>query len=140
MNKQKREILFEKARKAALNADFHGQHVGCVITYKGIPIATGSCSEKTHPNQKVYNEYRKPQLNQELLPKVHAEIAALNKIRYMDLNPKKLAIYTYRTRKDQQYGMARPCKSCLIAIKDMGIRDIYYTTNNGYAHEVLDLE
>lgn len=43
----------------------------------------------------------------------------------------------YRIRKDQPFGLARPCSSCMAAIRDLGIRDIYYTTNDGYAYERL---
>ena len=100
MNKKK-EVIFKKARLAALDSDFHRQHVGCVITYKGMPISTGSCSEKTHPYQKIYNEYRQPPDDSEWIPKIHAEISALSKIKDLNLNPKKLAVYTYRIRKDQ---------------------------------------
>ena len=35
-------------------------------------------------------------------------------------------------------GMARPCASCMQAIKDLGIREIYYTTNDGYSYEKLE--
>ena len=127
MNKKK-EVIFKKARLAALDSDFHRQHVGCVITYKG------------HPYQKIYNEYRQPPDDNEWIPKVHAEISALSKIKDLNLNPKKLAVYTYRIRKDQKFGMARPCPACINAIIDMGIKHIYYSTNDGYAHEILNLK
>ncbi len=32
-------------------------------------------------------------------------------------------------------GMARPCPACMAAIKELGIKNIYYTTDNGYAYE-----
>lgn len=31
--------------------------------------------------------------------------------------------------------MARPCPACMSAIKELGIKNIYYTTDNGYAYE-----
>lgn len=31
-----------------------------------------------------------------------------------------------------------PCPSCMAAIKDLGIRHIYYTTNDGYAYEEVE--
>lgn len=34
--------------------------------------------------------------------------------------------------------MARPCASCMQAIKDLGIREIYYTTNDGYSYEKIE--
>lgn len=49
-----------------------------------------------------------------------------------------MKLYIYRTRKDIVCGMARPCASCMQAIKDLGIREIYYTTNDGYSYEKLE--
>ena len=46
--------------------------------------------------------------------------------------------YIYGIRKDQPCGMADPCPSCMAAIRDLGIRDIYYTTNDGYVYERLE--
>ena len=34
-------------------------------------------------------------------------------------------------------GIARPCPSCMAAIRDIGIRDVYYTTDDGFAYERL---
>lgn len=67
--------------------------------------------------------------------KLHAEINCLNSIRHMDINFSKVKLYIYRSRCDQEYGMSRPCPSCMAAIKDLGIRHIYYTTNDGFAYE-----
>ena len=49
-----------------------------------------------------------------------------------------MKLYIYRIRKDQPFGIARPCPSCMAAIRDLGIRDIYYTTNDGYVCERLE--
>ena len=54
------------------------------------------------------------------------------------INFSKVKLYVYRTRCDQEYGIARPCPSCMAAIRDLGIRHIYYTTNNGYAYEEVE--
>ena len=73
-----------------------------------------------------------------MLPKLHAEINCLNQIRHLDINFSQVKLYIYRIRKDQPFGLSRPCLSCMAAIKDLGIRDIYYTTNDGYAYEKLE--
>ena len=70
--------------------------------------------------------------------KLHAEINCLNQIRHLDINFSKVKLYIYRIRKDQPFGMARPCPSCMAAIKDLGIKNIYYTTNDGYSYERLE--
>lgn len=73
-----------------------------------------------------------------MLPKLHAEINCLNSIRYLDINFSKVKLYIYRIRNDQPFGLSRPCPSCMAAIKDLGIKDLYYTTNDGYAHERIE--
>lgn len=127
---------FDKTRQAALISDFHKIHIGCVAVYQGTVIGIGCNCNKTHPMQKKYNKYRKS--SDELLPKLHAEINCINSIKYLDINFSKVKLYIYRIRKDRPYGLARPCPSCMAAIKDLGIRDIYYTTNDGYVYEQLE--
>lgn len=69
---------------------------------------------------------------------MHAEIHCLNVIRNMDINFAKVKLYIYRIRKDQEFGLAKPCATCMAAIKDLGIRQIYYTTDDGYVFEKLE--
>ena len=127
---------FKKARQIANISDYKKQHVGCVAVYQGQVIGLGCNCNKTHPMQKFYNKYRMP--SDYMLPKLHAEISCINQIKHLDINFSKVKLYIYRIRKDQPFGLARPCPSCMAAIKDLGIRDIYYTTNDGYAYEKLD--
>lgn len=125
---------FQKAHQIATISDYKKTHVGCVAVYQGQVIGLGCNCNKTHPVQKKYNRYRKDLM----LPKLHAEISCLNQIKHLDINFSKVKLYIYRIRKDQPFGMARPCPSCMAAIRDLGIRNIYYTTNDGYAHEKLE--
>lgn len=127
---------FDKARQVATVSDFYKIHIGCVAVYKGNIIGIGCNCNKTHPIQKKYNRYRKQ--SNSMLPKLHAEINCINQIRNLDINFSKVYLYIYRIRRDQPFGMSRPCPSCMAAIKDLGIRNIYYTTNDGYAYEQLD--
>lgn len=127
---------FNKARQIAGISDFKKIHIGCVAVYQGQVIGLGCNANKTHPMQKFYNRYRQQPDN--LLPKLHAEISCLNQIKHLNINFTKVKLYIYRIRKDQPYGMARPCPSCMAAIKDLGIRNVYYTTDAGYAYEKLE--
>ena len=127
---------FNKARQVANISDYKKQHVGCVAVYQGQVIGLGCNTNKTHPIQKFYNKYRMP--SDYMLPKLHAEISCINQIKHLDINFSKVKLYIYRIRKDQPFGLSRPCLSCMAAIKDLGIRDIYYTTNDGYAYEKLE--
>lgn len=127
---------FSKARQAALISDYRKTHIGCVAVYHGSIIGMGCNCNKTHPVQKFYNKYR--ETRDELLPKLHAEINCINQIKNYDINFQKVKLYIYRIRKDRPFGISRPCPSCMAAIKDLGIRDIYYTSNDGYVHERIE--
>jgi len=127
---------FDKARKTANISDYHKIHIGCVAVYHGSIIGIGCNCNKTHPIQKKYNKYRKS--SGSMLPKLHAEISCINSIKNLDVNFGKVKLYIYRIRRDQPFGLSRPCSSCMAAIKDLGIKDIYYTTNDGYVHERIE--
>lgn len=127
---------FKKAKKIASISDFSKTHIGCIAVYQGNIIGMGCNTNKTHPMQKYYNRYR--EYSEKFTPKLHAEINCINQAKHLDVNFSKVKLYIYRIRKDQPFGMARPCPSCMAAIKDLGIRDIYYTTNDGYVHERIE--
>lgn len=128
-----------KAKRIADISDFEKQNIGCVAVYKGDIISVGYNSNRTHPMQKYYNKYREIKYKQdEMLPKLHAEINCLNSIKMLDIDFSRVKLYIYRKRRDQEYGLARPCPSCMRAIMDLGILDIYYTTNYGFCHEKVN--
>lgn len=127
---------FNKARQTALISDYKKQHIGCIAVYQRQVIGLGCNCNKTHPIQKYYNQYRKK--SDSMPPKLHAEINCINQIRHLDINFSKVKLYIYRIRKNQSFGLSRPCPSCMAAIKDLGIRDIYYTSNDGYIYERIE--
>lgn len=131
------ERLFTKAKQAALQSDYHKEHVGYIAVYQGKIIGVGYNSEKTHPIQYHYNKYRNNDRYEFFVPKLHAEINCINSIRHLDINSQKVKLYIYRVLTDKPYGISRPCPSCMAAIKDFGIRNIYYTTDDGYAYEKI---
>lgn len=128
--------FFRKARQAAAISDYPKVHIGCVAVYQGQVISIGCNCNKTHPIQKYYNRYREN--DDTLLPKLHAEINCINSIKNLDINFSKVKLYIYRIRNDKQFGMSRPCPSCMVAIRDLGIKDIFYTSDTGYAYERLE--
>lgn len=130
---------FNKAKSVAAISDYHKFHIGCIAIYQGIIIGIGCNTNKTHPMQKYYNKYRDSwNKDGNIPPSLHAEINCLNSIRHLNINFSKAKLYIYRIRKDQPFGLARPCPSCMAAIKDLGIKEIYYTTNDGYSYEKLE--
>lgn len=131
--------LFKAARECSFKSDYSGcgrARIGCVFAYKGTILAKGFNSDKTHSTQAKYNKWRYKDSGNKYLPsKVHSEIAALNKVKYLDIDFSKAHLYIYRELRDGKLGMARPCPACMAAIKEMGIKNIHYTTDCGFAAE-----
>lgn len=133
--------MFNDARKEAEKSTFDRFHVGAVIAYKHRIIGRGHNSDKTNPKQKIYNtRYRK--FNNDgggaIKHSLHAEICCLNSVPYpvgKDVDWSKASIYIYRICPGKPNGMgnSRPCSACMNAIKDVGIKNIYYSDDLGYS-------
>lgn len=135
---------FELARKEAMNSTYDGFKLGCVLVYKGHVVSSGHNSNKTSPMQKYYNQkYRKFKYNgKPIRHSMHAEIATLSSIPYpidQQIDYSKAKIYLFRIAPGLRLsqGMSRPCAGCMAALRDKGIRDVYYSTEDGFAHERL---
>lgn len=137
MNKR----YFKFAREASKKATYQGSHhfspaIGAVAVYKGSIVATAWNTDKTSPLQAKYNVYRFRDSN--TLDKAHAEMCLIQKLRWKfgdSIDWSKVHIYIYREYKDGSLGPSRPCPSCLALIKELGIKRIAYTTEDGYAEE-----
>lgn len=131
--------LFKLARECSFKSDYSGggrARIGAVISYKGTVLAKGFNTDRTHTDQAKYNKWRYKECGNNYLPsKNHAEMMALSKIKYLDIDFSKVHIYVYRELRDGKLGMARPCPACMAAIKRLGIKHIHYTTDSGYAAE-----
>lgn len=138
MNKHK--YYFKKAKEISNLSDFNKIHIGCIAIYKNVILAHGYNTNKTNPLQKEYNQYRNLDWNGiEPKAKIHAEMACILKIKNLDIDFSKVKLYVYREDMNKKLANCRPCKACERAMKDIGIKEIYYTTPNGYRHEVLDI-
>ena len=111
--------------------------VGCIAVYKGTILAKGWNTERTHTAQMRYNYLRFQSSDKYYPHKLHAEQSVISKIKYLDIDFSKVVLYVYREYTDGAPAMARCCKSCFAAAKDLGIGTIVYTTENGYAIEKL---
>ena len=137
----KRDIAFlKKAGKISQASDFDRVHIGCIAVDKNISVACGFNTYKTHPMQREYDKYRDLNTSDKVsnLHAMHAEMMCLNALRGSNIRLDKVKLYIYRSMISKPFGMARPCKACMKRIKDMGIKHIYYTTDDGYAYEYLD--
>lgn len=136
MNKR----YFKFAREASMRATYTGSHrfspmIGACAVYKGTIIATAWNTNKTSPLQARYNVYR---FVADTPDKAHAEVSLIQKIRWKfgdSLDWSKVHIYLYREYKNGMLAPSRCCPSCLALLKELGIRKIFYTTEDGYVEE-----
>jgi tRNA(Arg) A34 adenosine deaminase TadA len=104
--------------------------IGSAIVKGNYVIAEGFNKRKTHTFQHTQN---KKTLYTAPVPNLHAEIDALIHSRYNDLTG--CEIFVYREVTGGELGNCRPCKACMGALKDAGVKHLYYTTENGYYYE-----
>ena len=126
---------FAVATALAKVSTHHKAKLGAAIVSDREVISTATNVAKSHPIQRKYNYFRNMEgdNHQHFL---HAEINAI--IRVQDKRRLKGAsIYVGRVCKDRVFAMARPCPACMKAIVDFGIKNIFYTTELGYAQEVI---
>lgn len=107
--------------------------IGAAIINGNYVISEGHNKTKTHTFQHLHNRkylnYNAP------APRIHAEVDALIYSRYNDLSG--CEIFVYREMADGTLGNCRPCPACMGALKDAGIKHIYYTSEQGYHYEKL---
>ena len=126
---------FDAAKAVSKLSDFKKVQIGAVAVYGHRMISTGCNTVRGCPLQKKYNTYRFDEPSEH---SGHAELMCLKPlIGRNDIDFTRLSLYVYREYKDGSLALSRPCKSCMALIKDLGIRKIYYTTHEGYAHEEL---
>ena len=129
--------FFERAAQVANDSQFDVFHVGCIAVLKNKIIAASANKLKTHPTQAMYDKYRFSDTSYlKNMHTLHAEIACISQIK-QDISYKDLELYIVRLKKSGGYGLARPCSSCMPFIIDKGIQRIYYSTNYGFANELL---
>jgi len=121
---------FELAESVAKLSDYPRIKIGSVLVKNKDVVSVGQNMLKTHPTQHRYNKclpYDMP------IDHVHSEINCLSKARPDLLRGSTL--YVFRRDRNGNIAMCRPCNACMQAIRDAGIKDLYYTTQYGYNYE-----
>jgi deoxycytidylate deaminase len=109
------KICIEEAKKS-----IHHCRVGAVIFSNKRIISKG----RNHP-QKATRNITKKFIRWKNT--VHAEVDAIIKARR---SLKGMSIIVIRINKKEEMKLAKPCRYCLMYIDYVGIKNIYYSTNN----------
>lgn len=125
------------ARHACYYSDNKRARVGCVLIYHGKVLSVGwNLEDKEHPMQKQMNALRGFDPNASgQRSTLHAEMSACLKVRHYDIDWNKVSMFVYRIKKDGTRALSRPCQACAGYAKELGIRNIYYSTDDGYGYE-----
>jgi len=95
------------------------QRLGCVIVSRNTLVSFGfNKMFKTHPKARHYP-----------FPYLHAELVALINANRADLN--RATAYIGRVRRISPMGMAYPCLCCKNMFQEFGIKDFYFTKDDG---------
>ena len=132
----KTEIAYFNAAKAVSKLSNHKHKLGCIVVNKHRIISSGYNSmDKFHRLQAQLD--KEVFTNSECLGPKHAEFSALLPLMYPSCDLSKATIFIYREHKDGSPALARPCSRCMKLIKNLNIKKIKYTTEDGYAVEYI---
>lgn len=126
MSSYRHKKFFDCAYSVALSGpgvggrNRHTFKLGAVIVdRKRVVMARFNCL-KTHTKLRSYSPW----------PYLHAESYAILSLGLENCNNKTM--YVVRVRSDGSIGLALPCSSCMALIKAVGIREVFYSTYEGY--------
>jgi deoxycytidylate deaminase len=123
----KPNYLYNTAFKLAETSTYGRFRLGAIIAKKNKIVSMGTNQKKSHPLQAKYAT--RPHLEAWL----HAEIHSLSLARVEDLLDAD--IYVSRILKNGTLGNSRPCSGCLKAIKDYGLRGMYFYEDDAVHYE-----
>ena len=104
----------------------HYNKVGAIITRGRRVISIGINKNKSH--RKQINHH-----TDVIGSKIHAELDAVIKAPYFLLEGSD--IYVVRLLRNNNMGLARPCKSCIIILRQYKIKHMIYSINEGWKKE-----
>lgn len=132
----KKERSYFNAAKAMSQMSNHRCHVGSVLVM-GHKIVGSGCNSSTKCHR-VQAEIDQRRYGVICSGKVHAEVDTLIPFLKKREDLSSATLYIYREKRDGSIGMARPCVGCMEIIKQCGIKKIAYSTDDGFAKEILE--
>lgn len=126
--------FFRLASLASESSSYPKLHIGAVIVSGNKLVSVGANKWRTHTKQKKYTPYRYNTVWEadEDVGRCHAEMDAIIRAGRSDLSG--ATIYVYRQDMNGHLAESKPCGACMQAIKEAGIRDVFYTSRDGYNH------
>lgn len=133
------------AKAASSMSDFSRSRLGAVLMYKGKVVSVGWNSTKTSPVQKRVNVERGYDVESSTCS-LHAEISCLNRAKawyreeyrdWTDEEFSRMKMFVWREKKENiegrvvsKAGLAKPCKACMRALREAGIREVWWSSGD----------
>jgi deoxycytidylate deaminase len=76
----------------------------------------------------IYNRSDSISRRYALLRSIHSEINCLATATHRNREIRGSVMYVCRIRKDGSYGLSRPCRGCMEALRDLGVKRVVYST------------
>lgn len=127
---------YDLARQASLKSDFGRCETGAVAIYGNKILAYGWNSNKTSSLQAKYNSRTNRFDGYNYKSAVHAEMMVVNKIKFLDIDFSQVRIFVWRGKALPM--LSKPCKACERAMRDLGIKKVFYTGVNSYISEIYN--
>lgn len=127
---------YELAKSASRKSDFYRCHTGAVAIYGNKVLAIGWNSTKLSLMQAKYNSRARGFDGYSNKSSIHAEMMVINKIKYLDIDFSHVRVFVWRGKTTPL--LSKPCKACEQALRDLGIRKVFYTGTNSYISEVYN--
>lgn len=132
----KRELYYyKKAKQISKLSTYDRICIGCIVVYRKNIIGIGYNQAKTNPMQIKYSKYRDCSNIDSINNYLHAEMACVNQIKNLDIDFSKVKLFVYREDNKRTMRICKPCGACERAIRDLGIKRVYYTDTNKYVRE-----
>lgn len=132
----KRELRYFNLAKSVALCSLHPRFfIGCVIISQHKILAVATNQIKSHPEQKKLNKFRFAACDSSK-DLIHAELSAILKVKNKD-ELYNANLFVFRINKQDKIGNCKPCPACMVKIKAVGIKTIYYTTADGFCKEDL---
>lgn len=103
------------ARIAQKLENKHRYYLAAILTDKNKPISVGVNKKQTHPSSNHPRGY------------LHAEVDAIRGAYEKELRGSTLYLSRVSHRGRTKISLSKPCKFCQAAIKNSGIKNVYYT-------------
>lgn len=110
--------LIDIAKRLANNSDHHKYKLGCIVFKKSRILGLGFNQLKTDPKSPHTWKH------------IHSEFAAIKNVPLEELKNSSVLVYMERVS-NGSVGVAKPCPCCENMLRKVGVKQIYYTTNDG---------